>query len=960
MNKKIFDNVRFTPKGDIEANWKKAVGFIPLDKEIIIYKPDETHSAARFKVGDGKTEVNDLPFSGTDMEAISELIDEKGDILIEYVDNAVTEAIGKLREDLVANIEDGNGKGSAQQVADGVADGFDFTGKNSNAIQLDSTLAGIIPYGATGDFAVAFGGKSSAQGKRSHAEGTTTIAKGKYSHAEGDNSVALGNDSHAEGYETTSYGVGSHSEGGQTLASGYYSHAEGIRTKTNGEASHAEGCETNTSGFASHAEGARTQATGDVSHAEGIDTVASGYASHAGGQNTIATQSAQTAIGRFNEATLNSLFVVGNGSETYRQNAFIVHGDGRATVQSPPVNDEDVVRKKELDNKFDKDGGMITGDVYISGDLGVAGTTYTQDTETLRVKDNLIVANSNGLNLIEEAGFVVKTDASSAYGILYDPVGDGVKIGLGSLDINGQFTYGEDEAQFLATRADEIVDGHTVVWDDDTKQLVDSGVAHSEYVKFTDYITSTKAGLIDPQGFSKFVHSGLILDEENHILRVRPCEEGMIRDRVDYNNQPITLKVFDKGVKAVLTDPKVELSDDSKDESGNVVEGEKTKACKWLGAVRDNQVGTRGKLGLVKWDTPYGIMIADGGELMLAPTPMDVIDKRNNGSYNYRAVTMSAIDDYVLAALTTNHLTPTDEQKAKACDFVGASTATNWRNGKGEGSIQQNVTRDFVTGKNSISWGSHIAGNNCFAGGASGGIWTGSCSFMWGTNCNSYGDFNAVFGNACHAGKGSTFLHGDHVRSEEKVSIVFGQYNAYADETNYLFMLGNGTSDTERSNALIVYKDGSAKFSGTVEVAEPTADGHAAPKKWVADNFVARNTTASNGIYGRSAGNEILYSVSQWGAGGGEDSIARRTNKGGLRVFLDETNDKPEEMATPKGYVDGLFAGVGGVKAGKAPRYSDDGNIALGTAKYSYEAINKGYVDDKIAELQAQIDALKG
>lgn len=89
MNKKIFENSRICPKGDIEANWNKAVGFIPLDKEIIIYKKDETHSAARFKVGDGKTVVQELPFSGTDIEAIEKLIDEKGELLIEYVDNAV-------------------------------------------------------------------------------------------------------------------------------------------------------------------------------------------------------------------------------------------------------------------------------------------------------------------------------------------------------------------------------------------------------------------------------------------------------------------------------------------------------------------------------------------------------------------------------------------------------------------------------------------------------------------------------------------------------------------------------------------------------------------------------------------------------------------------------------------------------------------------------------------------------
>ena len=89
MKTRIFENARFCPKGDIEANWNKAAGFIPLDKEIIIYKVDTEHPIARFKIGDGKTVVQELPFAGTDMTAIEKLIDEKGELLIEYVDNAV-------------------------------------------------------------------------------------------------------------------------------------------------------------------------------------------------------------------------------------------------------------------------------------------------------------------------------------------------------------------------------------------------------------------------------------------------------------------------------------------------------------------------------------------------------------------------------------------------------------------------------------------------------------------------------------------------------------------------------------------------------------------------------------------------------------------------------------------------------------------------------------------------------
>ena len=85
MKEKRLENARICPKGDIEANWNKAIGFIPKDKEIIIYKADAAHPVARFKIGDGVTAVQDLDFSGADMVAIEQLVNEKGELLIEYV-----------------------------------------------------------------------------------------------------------------------------------------------------------------------------------------------------------------------------------------------------------------------------------------------------------------------------------------------------------------------------------------------------------------------------------------------------------------------------------------------------------------------------------------------------------------------------------------------------------------------------------------------------------------------------------------------------------------------------------------------------------------------------------------------------------------------------------------------------------------------------------------------------------
>ena len=48
---------------DKAYNWEKCVSFIPNAGEIIVYDADEKYSYERFKIGDGKTKLIDLPFS---------------------------------------------------------------------------------------------------------------------------------------------------------------------------------------------------------------------------------------------------------------------------------------------------------------------------------------------------------------------------------------------------------------------------------------------------------------------------------------------------------------------------------------------------------------------------------------------------------------------------------------------------------------------------------------------------------------------------------------------------------------------------------------------------------------------------------------------------------------------------------------------------------------------------------
>lgn len=54
---------RIQQKHDIEANWEKAINFIPKVGEIIVYDPDDSHVYSRIKIGDGVTSINNLKFN---------------------------------------------------------------------------------------------------------------------------------------------------------------------------------------------------------------------------------------------------------------------------------------------------------------------------------------------------------------------------------------------------------------------------------------------------------------------------------------------------------------------------------------------------------------------------------------------------------------------------------------------------------------------------------------------------------------------------------------------------------------------------------------------------------------------------------------------------------------------------------------------------------------------------------
>lgn len=147
-----------------------------------------------------------------------------------------------------------------------------------------------------------------------------------------------------------------------------------------------------------------------------------------------------------------------------------------------PIWQPDVLQS-DVDKKLDKTGGTISGNLSVQGNLNVAGTTVTQDTETLLVKDNIVVTNSDKADLINLSGLAINKNANQTYGIMYDPTTDSVKLGLGSIDETGKFTFSEN-GNPVAVRADSslLVDGHLIKWDATNNRFVDSGKSVDDFV----------------------------------------------------------------------------------------------------------------------------------------------------------------------------------------------------------------------------------------------------------------------------------------------------------------------------------------------------------------------------------------------------------------------------------------------------------------------------------------------
>lgn len=133
-----------------------------------------------------------------------------------------------------------------------------------------------------------------------------------------------------------------------------------------------------------------------------------------------------------------------------------------------------------------KTSQTVQGDITVQGNLVINGTTTTEDTETLMVQDNIIVTNSDGVELgTALSGVGIRTNTASTFGIVYDPSVSELQAGIGALDSNNSFSFNDNEGNPIALRDSntELTDGNILVWTNAGYKLIDSNIPATQIAR---------------------------------------------------------------------------------------------------------------------------------------------------------------------------------------------------------------------------------------------------------------------------------------------------------------------------------------------------------------------------------------------------------------------------------------------------------------------------------------------
>lgn len=243
------------------------------------------------------------------------------------------------------------------------------------------------------------------------------------------------------------------------------------------------------------------------------------------------------------------------------------------------------------------------------------------------------------------------------------------QVGLGNVDNTS------DMDKPVSTAMQEALDLKADQSTTYTKTESDENLTNAltDYVKRTDYASSTKGGVVklesyygvgtSPSGSFWGVPTTLTDYKNSRDARVIVCKGTLENIKYDL-------------VKRAVTENDITLTDD-----------EKTAARTWIGAISDTYyAGTNGSPGTIRTSAAYGTQMVTSGYLRAGSDSLESYQTRGVNFFVGKGTLENIKDDLVKRGVTENTITLTDNEKSAARTWIGASSQSDL------GSVESNIS----------------------------------------------------------------------------------------------------------------------------------------------------------------------------------------------------------------------------------------------------------------------------
>lgn len=585
---------------------------------------------------------------------------------------------------------------------------------------------------------------------------------GDNSFAEGESTKASGSKSHAEGHNTTASGNYSHAEGQHSSATNTYSHAEGNNSQATGIASHAEGNSTIASGARSHAEGSNTKATSQSSHAEGVSTLA--------GRNAFTVVSGDSAAKTYTLNSVKGLSIDMKYSIKSESGPYYIN-QGTITAIDTDTNTVTVsyYRDIEGDNKYlyiyDRPdiGIILLPDIYsgyshVEGQNTVA-THYQSHAEGLGTI-------ANGDNQHVQGKYNIADDTS--LDIIGNGTGADARSNAYTLDRNGNAWYSGDIYTGSTSGTNKDSGSKKIA----TEEYVDNKIV-TDYDKLTNKPTlNTNITTSQPVSENETITGEMTLHK--------------ISKTGDYNDLNNKLNIINGSAMGSLKT------------IGATVEDSKYKLGRYAFAEGGRAIGFQSHSEGHSQTGRYCFAIVSGDSAAKTYTLSSVTGLSVNMKYSIHMGTSSAIDTGIITAIDTENNVVT----------------VNYYEG-----LREDNNYFYIYDRPDIGDISYIESSN-----------NGTYSHAEGTETYATGDYShtegwrsKALGDSAHAEGYGTIARGDNTHAEGMNTVANGRYQHVQGkyniaDTTSLDIIGNGTTNNNRSNAYTLDTNGNAWFAGEVYV----------------------------------------------------------------------------------------------------------------------------------------------